>query len=255
MNNCDMNDTYTVSVGDTRRVRKGERSRMRILDAAARLLSCRGYAGTTLTDIAADAEMQAGSLYYHFDSKDLIVEEVLRVGIDHAREAIDTALGTLGPDACGAERLAEAIVAYVNCIVAESNFTVANIRCFNESPPQTRQSLAVPLREFTNLWVDLLTEGQADSSLRADANPRALARILISGLNSLASWYHPGGELRLEDLARQFADMVLCGLSRTAPLPTATTTTPTAIDDRWLPAAGDAPGNPPERSHPDFRDW
>lgn len=206
--------------GNGRRVRKGERSRMRILDAAARLLSCRGYAATTLTDIAAAAEMQAGSLYYHFDSKDAIVTEVLRVGIDHARNAIDAALDALGPDATGSDRLAEAIVAYVNCIVAESSFTVANIRCYNESPPHTREHLTVPLREFANLWVGLLEHGQADGSLRSGTNSRVLARIMISGLNSLASWYRPGGELRLEDLARQFADMILDGLTpqpQTAP--------------------------------------
>ncbi|WP_419933291.1 TetR/AcrR family transcriptional regulator [Candidatus Poriferisodalis sp.] len=198
--------------GNGRRIRKGERSRMRILDAAARLLSCRGYAATTLTDIAAAAEMQAGSLYYHFDSKDAIVEEVLRVGIDHARNAIDASLVALGPDAQGSERLAEAIVAYVNCIVAESSFTVANIRCYNESPPHTREQLTSALREFTDLWVGLLAEGQADGSLRDDTNPKVLARLMISGLNSLASWYRPGGPLRLDDLARQFAGMVLHGL-------------------------------------------
>ena len=205
--------------GNGRRIRKGERSRMRILDAAARLLSCRGYAATTLTDIAGAAEMQAGSLYYHFDSKDAIVEEVLRVGIDHARNAIDASLAALGPDAQGADRLAEAIVAYVNCIVAESSFTVANIRCYNESPPQTREQLTSALRDFTDLWVGLLAEGQADGSLRDDTNPKVLARLMISGLNSLASWYRPGGELRLDDLARQFAAMVLHGLHPTAPTP------------------------------------
>ncbi len=221
---AEADDSNGDSNGNGRRIRKGERSRMRILDAAARLLSCRGYAATTLTDIAAAAEMQAGSLYYHFDSKDEIVTEVLRVGIDHACEAIDAALEALGPDANGSERLAEAFVAYVNCIVAESNFTVANIRCFNESPPQTRQSLAVPLRDFTNLWVGLLAEGQSDGSLREDTNAKVLARLMISGLNSLASWYRPGGELRLDDLARQFADMVLDGLR---PDDAAST------DDRW----------------------
>ena len=208
-NNGNVNDD---SNGNGRRIRKGERSRMRILDAAARLLSCRGYAATTLTDIAAAAEMQAGSLYYHFDSKDAIVEEVLRVGIDHAQSAIDAALVELGPESKGSERLAEAIVAYVNCIVAESNFTVANIRCYNESPPHTREQLTSALRDFTDLWVGLLAEGQADGSLRTDTNAKVLARIMISGLNSLASWYRPGGELRLDDLARQFADMILDGL-------------------------------------------
>ncbi len=201
--------------GSDRPPSKGARSRVRILDAAAGLLSCRGYAATTLTDIAAAAEMQAGSLYYHFDSKDAIVEEVLRVGVDHACDAIDAALAALGPEAPGSQRLAEAIVAYVNCVVAESNFTVANIRCYSESPPRTREQLASALRGFTDLWVGLLGEGQADGSLRNDANPQVLARLMISGINSCANWYQPSGELRLEDLARQFADMVLHGLRPT----------------------------------------
>ena len=60
------------------RVRKGERTRSRILNAAASVLAREGYAAATLTEIAAVAKMQAGSLYYHFDSKDAIVEEVLQ---------------------------------------------------------------------------------------------------------------------------------------------------------------------------------
>ena len=221
-NSAVANDSEENGDDSGRRVRKGERSRMRILDAAARLLSYHGYAATTLTDIAAAAEMQAGSLYYHFDSKDAIVEEVLRVGIDHARDAIDAALEALGPDASGSDRLAETIVAYVNCIVAASSFTVANIRCYNESPPHTRENLTLPLREFANLWVGLISEGQADGSLRADTNAKVLARLMISGLNSLASWYQPSGELRLDDLARQFAAMVLTGLTPTDASGTAT---------------------------------
>ena len=48
------------------RIRKGERTRTRILDAAADVLARRGYAAATLTEIASVAKMQAGSLYYHF---------------------------------------------------------------------------------------------------------------------------------------------------------------------------------------------
>ena len=81
------------------RVRKGERTRSRILNAAASVLAREGYAAATLTEIAAVAKMQAGSLYYHFDSKEAIVEEVLRVGIDHARTAIREALAVVGAQA------------------------------------------------------------------------------------------------------------------------------------------------------------
>ena len=76
------------------RIRKGERTRTRILDAAADVLARKGYAAATLTEIASVAKMQAGSLYYHFDSKDAIVEEVLAVGLEHARDAIRCLLYT-----------------------------------------------------------------------------------------------------------------------------------------------------------------
>ena len=45
--------------------------------------------------------MQAGGLYYHFDSKGAIVEEVLAVGLEHARDAIRAALNAAGDEASG----------------------------------------------------------------------------------------------------------------------------------------------------------
>ena len=98
------------------RIRKGERTRTRILDAAADVLARKGYAAATLTEIASVAKMQAGSLYYHFDSKDAIVEEVLAVGLEHARDAIRAALNAAGDDASGHDRLMAAVVAYVTAI-------------------------------------------------------------------------------------------------------------------------------------------
>ncbi|ORB76440.1 hypothetical protein BST46_30110, partial [Mycobacterium timonense] len=55
-------------------------TRARILDSAALIFRNKGYAGTRLSDVAAAANTQAGSLYYHFPSREELVEEVLRVG-------------------------------------------------------------------------------------------------------------------------------------------------------------------------------
>ena len=73
--------------------------------------------------------MQAGSLYYHFDSKDAIVEEVLAVGLEHARDAIRAALNAAGDDASGHDRLMAAVVAYVTAITLDSDFTIQHRPC------------------------------------------------------------------------------------------------------------------------------
>src|SRR5215475_11251418 len=60
---------------------KSEKSRDSILIAAARLFRRQGYSATTLRQIAAMAKIKAGSVYYYFDSKEQILDEVLHLGL------------------------------------------------------------------------------------------------------------------------------------------------------------------------------
>ena len=183
------------------------------MEAAADVLARRGYAAATLTEIASVAKMQAGSLYYHFDSKDAIVEEVMAVGLEHARDAIRTALKAIGEDASGHDRLMAAVVAYITAITLDSDFTKANIRCYEESPETTRENLAVPLREFANGWVRLVESGQLDGSLRKDVEARVVARMTISAMNSVVGWWRVDGEFHIEQVAHMFASTVVDGLA------------------------------------------
>jgi AcrR family transcriptional regulator len=61
--------------------RKGELTAERILDAAEALFAERGYAGTTLRDVAARVDLRIPSLYNHFPSKDALYAAVLARGI------------------------------------------------------------------------------------------------------------------------------------------------------------------------------
>jgi AcrR family transcriptional regulator len=56
---------------------KGERTRARIVDAAAQLILERGVAGTTLEDVKAAAEVSGSQLYHYFADKDALVQAVI----------------------------------------------------------------------------------------------------------------------------------------------------------------------------------
>jgi len=56
---------------------KGERTRARIIDAAARLIYERGVAGTTLDDVRAAADVSGSQLYHYFADKDDLVQAVI----------------------------------------------------------------------------------------------------------------------------------------------------------------------------------
>src|SRR6476661_10577149 len=56
--------------------------RTELLDIAATLFAERGLRATTVRDIADAAGILSGSLYHHFDSKESMVDEILRGFLD-----------------------------------------------------------------------------------------------------------------------------------------------------------------------------
>lgn len=72
--------------------------RRELLDTAAEVFAEQGYNATTVRKIADQAGMLAGSLYYHFDSKESMLEEILRTFLDELWDGYDTVLDAeLGP--------------------------------------------------------------------------------------------------------------------------------------------------------------
>ncbi|NKS90704.1 TetR family transcriptional regulator [Rhodococcus hoagii] len=65
--------TGRQSISDGR-TKQAERSgkRTEILGAASELFAAKGYTGTSMRDIASATGMLAGSLYYHFESKEAL---------------------------------------------------------------------------------------------------------------------------------------------------------------------------------------
>ena len=78
--------------------RRGEETAERILDAAEDLFAERGYAGTTLRDVATRVGIRIPSLYNHFDSKESLYEAVLARGMGPVLEAL-SAFVEAGPEA------------------------------------------------------------------------------------------------------------------------------------------------------------
>ena len=87
-----------VSAGMGEPQTKSERTRQRILDAAAQVFKEQSYANARLADIAALAGMKTGSLYCHFASREELVAEILRLGIEiswaHVRRAVDAGMNS-----------------------------------------------------------------------------------------------------------------------------------------------------------------
>src|SRR5439155_687263 len=70
---------YTLRMQQVRSRRElySEATRAALLEEATRLFGTRGYAGTSLEDVAAASQVTRGAVYHHFDGKQALFEAVL----------------------------------------------------------------------------------------------------------------------------------------------------------------------------------
>ncbi|MEU1292915.1 TetR/AcrR family transcriptional regulator [Streptomyces sp. NPDC005840] len=185
--------------------------RREILDTAAEVFAEQGYNATTVRKIADHAGMLAGSLYYHFDSKESMLEEILRTFLDELWGGYDTVLAAgLGPRATLEALVTESFReidrhrAAVAIFQKESRQLVAQDRF---------EFLAASQRRFETAWLATLERGVAERVFRADLDVRLTYRFVRDTVWVAASWYRPGGQHSPEEIARQYLSMVLDGIA------------------------------------------
>lgn len=71
--------------------RRGERSREEILDAASRVMAARGYAGASISVLAAEAGLPKSAIYHHFHSKGGLLSSVMARGAQAFFDGMRTA--------------------------------------------------------------------------------------------------------------------------------------------------------------------
>ncbi len=185
-------------------------SKQRVLDVAARLFRRDGYAGVSLRDIASEASMQAGSLYYHFRSKDEIVTTVLNIGIEMVREAVEDAVAELPRDAGAARLLNVAMRRHLETFLAFSDYTSANVRIFGQVPGEVQQANMAARRAYEALWDSIIERAKAQPGFRRDIDTSTLRLFLLGVMNASLEWFDPArGDI--DALADRSADLVLNG--------------------------------------------
>jgi len=81
------------------RAEKREANRERILRAARAVFGARGFHGATIGEIADEAGLSNGAIYYNFESKEELFLALLDARMDERLQAIDAAFNMAGDDA------------------------------------------------------------------------------------------------------------------------------------------------------------
>jgi AcrR family transcriptional regulator len=181
-----------------------------LLGIAGELFADRGLRSTTVRDIADTAGILSGSLYHHFDSKEAMVDELLRDFLD---ELFTRYRQIAGAGLSAAETLRQLVVASFQSI-HERHTAVAIYQ--NEARQLAGQDrfgyIRERNREFRDLWESVLRRGVDDGEFRADLDIDLVYRFLRDTVWVAVRWYRPGGDKPVELVADQYLSVVLDGI-------------------------------------------
>lgn len=216
-------------------LRKAEATRLEILIAAAKLFSHKGYTACTLREIADKVGMKAGSVYYHFGSKEEILDEVLNTSLRLISDAVTEALAAMPEDAPTLEKLDAAIRAHVQTFLSDNNNTTAFMRVYEHLPPVMKRRSRVMRHAYAEIWYGLLEEGQASGEIRSDIDPKLVVPFLLAGLSRVIEWYNPQ-RMRIDQvcdmIVRTYLDGGLSTMTPTSLLAASGATSPQRIGRR-----------------------
>ena len=184
----EVTDLATVAPRPT----KAARTRRRILDAAARLFAEKGYSVTTLREIAEAAELRDGSLYYHFGSKDELVDEVTRDGVARATEHIRGAIADLGANSSAAARLRAIIRAHLEALCTLGDYPAAVLNIAQHAPAAIRERQMQQLRLFGEFWTGVISDAQRAGTLPARLSPSVVRDVIFGAMHATVRAGEPG---------------------------------------------------------------
>lgn len=150
-----------------------------ILNAARRCLSEKGYAGTTIAEIAAEAGVSRGLLHYYFKSKEELLAQVLRAGIAVSLELVEAMFAESESVDDLAKGLPSALRAFLE---SDATFVNLSVECLSVA----HESRLVA-RELEDLYVQVreaIREGLDRAAGRGIIGPAvpldALAAVLVA---------------------------------------------------------------------------
>jgi AcrR family transcriptional regulator len=184
----------------------------RILAAAASVFRERGYAGTRLADVAAAANIQTGSMYHYFSSREDLVAHLVLAAWAQTNSLVRDSVNGLPGNAGALQRLSTAVIAHLLSVVQEGAYTSALVRILGQVPAGVRDRTVGHQREYIQYWRQLLEDAVAAGEIRDDLDLSVTIMMLHGTLNWAVEWYRPDGRLPPKELVAQLIALVLDGL-------------------------------------------
>lgn len=190
-------------------------TREQLLKKALAVFSKKGYAATTLQDIAQEAEVTRGAIYWHFGSKAELYNTLIREYADRGNAIVQLAAsegGTL------IDILRRVFIRQLQAVEDDRELrAIMELHLFKtglvpELEEGRQQQIASGVG-LTEMLAGIMGQGVELGLLRADIDPKEMARAYLAFQNGLLHlWLTAPSQFSLKANADIYADILIAGI-------------------------------------------
>lgn len=159
-------------------LRKGARSRQKIVETAAVLFNQKGFAGCSMGDIVLACGLEKGTLYGHFATK----EELALLAFDYAwKETSDKRLRKLDTVSNSVDKLKLHVDNFVNTPSFPGGCPLLNFAVdADDGNLALRARVRKALKGWENFLAKIVEDGKSAGEINPQVDPHAVANLMIS---------------------------------------------------------------------------
>ncbi len=182
-----------------------------VIRSAAELFREKGYAASSMRDLAQKLGIEAASLYSHIKSKEEILQSLC---FDMATEFRKSLAEVESKNYTATEKLRFGIIGHIQVMAKD---LTASAVFMNEhrhlSQPFLRDFLLLRIN-YINRFKAIIEEGASKGEFKDTIDKKLAVMTLFSSLNWMPMWYDPSSKIDPAELGQQLADMLVNGLKK-----------------------------------------
>ncbi len=182
--------------------------KIQITEKATALFRARGYAATSMRDLASAVGVEAASLYNHVRSKEALLHHICFGMADAFFSASRDVMHHQGD---AEERLRLAIYKHVEVITSHRDAAAVFQHDWRYLSEPDLSVFKHQRDNYEHYFTQLLQDG-VDAGLFRVADTKLTVMSMLSSLNWLYEWYRPDGALSPSQIAKHQADLFISGL-------------------------------------------
>lgn len=185
-----------------------------VLRRAIELFNRQGYEGTSMADLAGELGLTKSAIYHHIEGREQLLSAALDEALDELTVVVDTAVDPAA-ESTAATRLRTLVHESVRILVDHLPAVTLLLRVRGNS--EVELAALERRRLLDEKLTGLVAEAVAQGAVRADMAPELISRLLFGMVNSLVEWYHPGGPVSTDAIARAITALAFEGITVPSP--------------------------------------